>query len=197
MNIFFVTALVVMICGFILLVGRKYIALRRETEGVPTYLANGLLRYSERRFTGPMHLPIVARVDRAYEVRDQLHLVEFKTRRHARVYESDIIELSAQRVAVAFSTGEEVSLKGTVLTEDRNSGRRVAHSVTLYSEERIAQLMHRRRSILNGSAAPTDTTVRGRCTRCEYRDECKGIRGARIIPLFREVSFRSRGKDSG
>jgi hypothetical protein len=49
---------------------------------------------------------LIARVDRGYRLKGELHLAEFKTRTHAVVYSSDVIELSAQRLVIEKSTGE-------------------------------------------------------------------------------------------
>jgi MoaA/NifB/PqqE/SkfB family radical SAM enzyme len=143
--------------------------------------------FSEQVFTGPAHSPIVARVDRVYAFKRQLHLVELKVRRNRRVHEADVIELSAQRVAVVASTGMDVSLKGFVVIEHPESHRRTVRMASLLSDEQVAELVGRRRAILDGIERPKETCAKMRCTRCEYRGECMGVAGFKVL-LFARIS---------
>lgn len=83
---------------------------------LPRELRRAELVYSEALFRVEVPEPISARVDRSYQRRDgMLVLLELKTRRHARVYLSDVIELSAQRVAQSGALGQPVSAHAYVL----------------------------------------------------------------------------------
>src|SRR5574338_1313199 len=84
---------------------------RRAGSGLPSELRTARMIFAERLFrsTGPV-LSITARIDRAYRnAAGELVLLELKTRRVSRVYPSDIIELSAQRVAVMAQTRQPVA----------------------------------------------------------------------------------------
>ena len=75
-------------------------------QWMPEALKGHTLAYSERTFRSGDDRPVVARVDRAYRAGNGLIvLVELKTRQADRVHLSDIIELSAQRVALEGETG--------------------------------------------------------------------------------------------
>jgi CRISPR-associated exonuclease Cas4 len=157
----------------------------REEKWLPKGLTTAKLMFSEQLFKGPANMPIVARVDRAYLVGGQLQLVELKARRSTRVYETDVIELSAQRMAVQASTGMVVDDRAFVVIENPNTERRNVRSVDLLAEEQVVELLQRRRAILAGAIRPKETTQKIRCVRCEYRSECKGEAGARVYPLVR------------
>ena len=66
----------------------------------PRELKNARLIYAEKLFRTWRPFPLVAKVDRAYLLGEIIVLVELKTRKAPTVYRSDIIELSAQRVAI-------------------------------------------------------------------------------------------------
>jgi CRISPR-associated exonuclease Cas4 len=173
---------------FIFLIVRECRVARREERWLPAEIAARKLVFSEQVFTGPGHMPVVARVDRVYMAGAQLHLVELKVRRDVRVHETDVIELSAQRAAVQASTGMDVSLKGFVMIEHPDSHRRVVRTADLLTEEHVAWLIARRRAILDGIELPIEAKSKGRCARCEYRSECKGKAGFKVYPFVRPSS---------
>lgn len=164
---------------------RAFRVVLREEKWLPKELTIAKLMFSEQMFKGSAALPIVARVDRAYLVRGMLRLVELKTRRSTKVYETDVIELSAQRAAVQASTGMDVGNLAYVVIENPYTERRIVRSVDLLAEEQVLELLQRRHAILAGTIHPVETTERGRCVHCEYRSECKGESGARVYPLVR------------
>lgn len=96
-------------------------AARRSTW--PAELHDARLVYSERLFRTEGAVPISARVDRVYRLRSgQLVLLELKTRSSDRVYLSDVIELSAQRVALHGQTGEPVAEHAWVVVQRGAAG---------------------------------------------------------------------------
>lgn len=171
---------------FIALVGRVLFALVRDQAWLPPEFSAARLLYSERQFLAREPFPIVVRIDRGYLVDGQLHLVELKTRSVAEVFESDVIELSAQRLAILASTGMDVSMRGLVVIEDSSRRRRLVRRVQLMDEEEVARIASRRRAILDGRERPRETQCASRCIACEYRSECKGEAGARVHPLVRK-----------
>ncbi len=116
---------------------------------------------------------LIARVDRVYRLNGLLHLAEFKTRKRAVAYSSDVIELSAQRLVVEKSTGERVSDIGYVLAKGPLGERRSVHRVRLLPRADVIALARRREAILNGRAVPRYASSLGLCSDCAYRTECK------------------------
>ena len=71
------------------------------------------LVYIERVFGAKSPVPIIAKLDHGYRnAEGVIILVELKTRRLNRPYLSDVIELSAQRLAVQAQKGERVAAYG-------------------------------------------------------------------------------------
>lgn len=108
----------------------------RADRWIPEELGEASLAYVERTFRSEGPRPVVARVDRAYRSpRGLITLVELKTRGEDRVYASDVIELSAQRLALASETGEGVAPFAFVVVES-NSGR-TSKRVKLMSTDQV------------------------------------------------------------
>lgn len=144
-------------------------------QWMPEALKDHTLAYSERTFMSGDERPVVARVDRAYRAQSGLIvLVELKTRQAARVHPSDIIELSAQRVALEGQTGEPVARIAWVVVE--RAPRRTAHRVTLMSPQEVSDLASRRDALLAGTESPKYPATRGVCASCAHRRRCR--RGA-------------------
>src|SRR5438067_274578 len=102
------------VCAWAWHVSRR---LPQDERWRPRALRNVQLVHAERAF-GSTELRIVARLDRAYQDRGVITLVEFKTRAIARAYHSDVIELSAQRIALEDETGQVVADIAYVVTQD-------------------------------------------------------------------------------
>jgi len=152
---------------------------RRRAEAaswLPEEIRRDTLAYVERTFRSEAHPRIVARVDRAYRSRHGLiKLVELKTRRKDRVHPSDIIELSAQRLALAAETGEPVASVAFVAVE--YEGRRNWQTVWLMSEGEVAALVRRREEILVGLLAPRPPSRPELCAACAWKDRCDAAYG--------------------
>ncbi len=145
----------------------------KSDEWMPRELKDHRLAYSEKTFrSGGGDRQVAARVDRAYRRRDGLiTLVELKTRRADRVHPSDVIELSAQRVALAGETGEPVARIGWVVVE--SAARRTAHRVTLMPPRTVWELASRREALLSGTEPPSYPATSKVCTSCAYRGRCR------------------------
>lgn len=141
-------------------------------EWMPGELKNHRLAYSERTFRSGGDKQVVARVDRAYRGRNGLvTLVELKTRRTDRAYPSDVIELSAQRIALEGETGEPVDRIGWVVVE--SGALRTAHRVTLMSAQAVWDLALRREALLAGAELASYPRTSEVCTSCTYRGRCR------------------------
>lgn len=141
-------------------------------QWMPEALKSHTLAYSERTFRSGDDRPVVARVDRAYRAQSGLIvLVEFKTRQAARVHPSDIIELSAQAVALTGETGEPVARIAWVVVE--SAGRRTAHRVALIPPLAVWDLATRRDALLAGAESPNYPATTGVCATCAHRNRCR------------------------
>jgi len=110
-------------------------------------------------------------VDRGYRRHDgTITLVELKTRETDRIYRSDLIELSAQRVALEGATGEQVDCFGIVVVQV--GARNHAHRVRLMSRRAILDLAMRRARLLDGDALPRPAASHRLCAACFYRSRC-------------------------
>ena len=165
------SVLAALLIGLVLLWGR-----RGAKAWMPLELRRATLAYAEKLFRGVGPVVLTAKVDRAYRVEGKtLILVELKTRRSNRPYHSDVIELSAQRVALMRQTGDEVALHGYVVvrTED---GNRTAHRVSLLSPAEVDALIDRRAVILDGSIQPRLACASKLCNQCGFEKKCTSRR---------------------
>lgn len=143
----------------------------RTPQWPPEELNEAGLTYVERRFRSDGPRSIVARVDQAYRnPHGLITLVELKTRAEDCVYPSDIIELSAQRLALSSETGERVATVAFVVVE--SEGRRMPWRIKLMSTGEVLALAQRREDLLNGFTAPRATSHPGLCATCAYRARC-------------------------
>lgn len=145
----------------------------RDSAWIPAELKGAKLLYAEQCFTISHPLALVARVDRGYVLNGKLHLVEFKTREIHRTYRSDIIELSAQRLAVEQSTGYAVSDIGYVVIQNPARGERSVQQVRLMTADDVVALAQRRTRILEGRIAPQYTKSEALCRKCAFQEECR------------------------
>lgn len=136
-------------------------------------LAGSQLVFAERSFVIRRPLKLAVRIDRAYDNGKCLILVELKTRMAPEIYQADIIELSAQRVAMHHCTRREVSDHGYLLLVHPLLRKKTLHRVELLPEHAVVALARRREHLLTGHMTPARTTDLARCARCEYRRECK------------------------
>lgn len=143
-----------------------------ERRWLPKELQRADLAFAENTFRTWQPIRLVARADRGYRWRGVLHLAEFKTRARATTYPSDVIEMSAQRLAIEASTGERVSEIGYVLAETSSGRRRSVHPVRLLPSAAVVAVARRREAILKGSVTPRYTDSPGLCRHCGYRAEC-------------------------
>src|SRR5262249_31181489 len=121
---------------------------------LPRELRHAQLAFAEKTFRMSQPIGLNARADRGYRFKGQVHLVEFKTRASAAAYSSDVIELSAQRLAIETSTREQVSEIGYVLAQDPLTKRRRVSKVRLLPEADVIAVARRREAILTGRVIP-------------------------------------------
>jgi hypothetical protein len=140
-------------------------------DWMPRELCGARLVYAERLFRSQAP-PVAAKVDRVYRCDGRLMLVELKTRAGQHVHASDVIELSAQRVAVESETGEQVADVAWVLMQRLDGSARVVRPVALMSREHIRAMVLRRERLLAGHLEAARCRNARLCETCGLRREC-------------------------
>jgi CRISPR/Cas system-associated exonuclease Cas4 (RecB family) len=160
--------------GMIVAVRRRRAALADRMEGAnrPSDLKDAELIYLEKRFDVSEPVRLSTRLDRAYRMPSGVVvLLELKTRSVNRAFPSDVIQLSAQRLALERRTRQVVAQHGYVVAQTPD-GAREAHRVQLVSGEAVVVLVRRRLAILAGRINPRPAASVGVCRTCAYRSIC-------------------------
>jgi hypothetical protein len=140
---------------------------------LPPELRRTRLVYAERLFRSVGAVSITAKVDRVYRnAAGALVLVELKTRTANRAYQSDVIELSAQRVALMAQTGEVVAPHAYVLMESPGVCRTGCQRVRLMAHIDLIALAARRQELFAGKVEPQPTCSSGMCRKCVFVHRC-------------------------
>ncbi len=148
-----------------------------ERTSRPAALRDAELVYMERLFRTFRPVGVVAKLDRAYRMPSGLLvLVELKTRWTNQPSLSDVIQLSAQRMAVMGQTHQAVASYAYVMVK-APTGRAltIAHRVQLMTDEQVAALVRRREDILAGRVLPRRPRSRKTCLLCAFRGQCDGL----------------------
>ena len=165
-----------LICAGVLAVVLGLLRRRRPDSpwaGVPLELRRIRPVYAEQLFRSSGTVSIAARVDRAYRGEaGTLVLVELKTRTRSRGYPSDVMELSAQRLALMGQTGEAVAEHAYVLTERPDGCRTGCHRVRLMAHADVIALVRRREDLLAAKIEPQPACSRGLCRKCVFVQLC-------------------------
>ena len=145
-----------------------------ERVSLPEALRNAELAHVEGLFRLTVSVSLVARIDRAYRLPSGvLVLVEFKTRWINRTFWSDVVQLSAQRLAME-GQGLMVAPYGYVVVKRPiGDARYTAHRVELMSGADVVALVHRREDILAGRVRPRHAEHPSTCWTCAFRSECE------------------------
>lgn len=177
--------LVIAVAGTLVIgwLARGAIGRRRSKaqDWMPAELRMARLAYAEQLFRSTGPVAVSAKVDRAYRDRaGAVTLVELKTRKADKVYLSDVIELSAQRLALHSQTGEKVSEHGYVVVQRVPVGptRQRAHRVKLLADEQISFIVTRRERLLIQAETPGPPRSAALCEHCTYLSECDWGRAA-------------------
>jgi CRISPR-associated exonuclease Cas4 len=145
---------------------------RNELALLPRELEGAELLYMEKSFRVNHPFPVVAKVDRVYRrTNGQLVLVELKTRKKNRVYLTDIIQLSAQRLVLSVQTGQPVSQTGFVCVQ-RPGIKMRWHRVQMLDTGAIVDIQARRMALLKGAIRPDYAASLSNCTNCAWRFRC-------------------------
>lgn len=145
---------------------------RDDEHGLPIELRGARVVHAEETFRSRQR-GLVARIDRAHEVAGELMLVEFKTRNQHVARQTDIIELSVQRVCLQEERGVQVSSVAWVVTEVPHSGDRRAHRVNLLDADEVDALRRRYLAIEAGEVREATSAWSSRqCQHCGHRSVC-------------------------
>ena len=146
-----------------------------ERTSRPKALRDATLVYMEKQFRISNPVGLVAKLDRAYRTpHGVIVLVEFKTRSLNQPFLSDVIQLSAQRVALMGQTGQTVASYAYVMIKMRSwRALSIAHRVNLMSHEQIIALVRRREGILAGRVLPRGPLSPNTCLSCAFRPQCR------------------------
>ena len=152
-------------------------AARAERASRPAALWDADLVYMERLFRISTPIGLVAKLDRAYRLPSGLLvLVEFKTRSSNQPCLSDVIQLSAQRMAVMGQTGQSVASHGYVMVKaPTRRALPITHRVKLMTDEQVVALVKRREDILAGRVLPRWPVSRKTCLSCAFRAQCNPL----------------------
>jgi CRISPR-associated exonuclease Cas4 len=152
---------------------RRHRARVAERRDRPADLRDADLICGESQFRSKSRWPIVARVDRAYRLPSGLVvLVELKTRSTAAVRASDVVQLSAQRVAVEDELRVQVSDEAFVVFPGRYSAPPTARVVRLMAREQVEAIATRRRRLIDGLDRPRWPDTEHICHGCGQRAAC-------------------------
>ena len=152
-------------------------AVLAERTSRPRELRDATLVYMEKLFRISKPVRLVAKLDRAYRMPSgQIVLVEFKTRSLDQPLLSDLIQLSAQRVALVGQTGQNVASYAYVMIKaPTRRALPIAHQVNLMSGEQIIALVRRREGILAGRVRPRGPSSMKMCDACSFRAGCLNV----------------------
>lgn len=174
MSVTAVIAIAVLLLGLLAWVRRNAGAERASRPGA---LAHAELVYMEQLFRMRHPIRLVAKVDRVYRLRGgSLVLVELKTRHQDRAYLTDVIQLSAQRLAIEAQTGAVVEPYAFVSVLGPR-GKLRSHRVRLLNAAALVELDRRREAIRSGQLSPSYAASETACRSCGLRYKCDRFAG--------------------
>ncbi len=152
-------------------------AARAEWASRPAALRDAELVYMEKLFRISTPVGLVAKLDRAYRMPSGLLvLVEFKTRSSNQPFLSDVIQLSAQRMAVMGQTGQSVASYGYVMVKAPTTrALPTAYRVELLSDDQVVALVRRREAILANRISARRAWSKKACRTCALRQQCDSL----------------------
>ncbi|WP_226939702.1 PD-(D/E)XK nuclease family protein [Janthinobacterium rivuli] len=155
---------------------RRHAMSRTRPCWFPEELRYASLAYAEQTFTLDSPIKLIARVDRVYRHKGRLTLMEYKIRRVERVFMSDVIELSVQKMILELANGAKVNNYGFVVVERPDKSGRKAIKVFLLGIDQIKALYLRRLRILSDASSACFSESASHCHHCEYIQECENLK---------------------
>lgn len=152
---------------------------RDELRWMPPELAQAELVLSERQlFTTLNESSVPVKPDQAYRLPDgRVVPVETKTRTHNVIHNSDIIQLSLQRLALIDASRmleqSPIAPHGYVRIKDKAGRRRPRYQrAALWTRDRLEALHRRYLGIIAGDIRPIPQTNKKACAGCPHRSRC-------------------------
>ena len=169
------------LAGLVLTLWLVRLWIRRRAFGErvsrPRELADAELVYMEKLFRVREPIRLVAKVDRVYRLpHGALTVVELKIRSLDRYYLSDVIQLSAQRLAIEVQTGMMVEPYAYVCVLGPDRVLR-SHRVELLDRRDLVMLYRRRMDVLEGRVRPDYARSTSVCPGCVLRMKCDRFPG--------------------
>lgn len=145
-----------------------------ELASRPDALAGARLLFMEKQFRIRKPIALIARIDRGYRGTDgAIVLVELKTRWKSRTYATDVIQLSAQKMAVEGQTGLRVAGHAFVTVQKPTKGAtQRSHMVELMAPSEVVALHRRREDVIAGRIRPRYARSASACKGCAFRSRC-------------------------
>jgi CRISPR/Cas system-associated exonuclease Cas4 (RecB family) len=147
---------------------------RTEQAWLPVELRHARIEFAERYFYAKRPVRLIAKVDRVYKDESgTLFVTELKRRVKTQAYLSDVVELSAQKVAIERGGRRAVAEVGFVVIEHPVTQKRTPIAVRLLREQEIVDLAQHYVRLVDGGAMPDKANVAGLCRSCAYADRCR------------------------
>jgi CRISPR-associated exonuclease Cas4 len=146
----------------------------REQAWLPEELNGATLEFAERVFYTRWPFRLYAKIDRAYRTPDgALVLTELKRRFKRLAYQSDVVELSAQKLAIERGARRSVAETGFVVVEHPATKQRTPIPVTLLPEDELTALRRRYQLLVDGTVTPDKANDMRLCRSCAHVDRCE------------------------
>lgn len=173
---FFITTLLLSLSGLWFWRLFRLQSIRKaDASWLPSELKRASLQYTECQFFTKAPFPLVARIDRGYLVAStEIVLVDFKRRKTKRAFLSDVVEISAQRLAMQGAGIRNVAMHAYVVVIDPETSRKTPVLVDLEDEFSIMRRRDRLNILREGNVEPTRTSHKRLCATCGHHDYCPG-----------------------
>lgn len=178
MGTFFISTLLLSLAGWWFWRRMRAQAIRNaDASWLPPELKRATLQYTERQFFTKAPFPLVARIDRGYlAASNEIVLVDFKRRKIKRAFLSDVVEISAQRLAMQGAGIRNVAMHAYVVVIDPETSRKTPVLVNLEDESSIVRRRDRLNILRTGNVEPMRTPHQRICAACGHQDYCPATR---------------------
>lgn len=148
-----------------------------ERSRMPAELVTAQLVTSERTFKRRGPRAFFAKVDQGFRTSDN-RLVLVETKNRMRVTTSDIVQLTAQAVAIKSEVGAQLGNVAdyAYVRLQLMGGRPVYRRYSLYSEEAIDRLVDTYHALRHRTRYPMARPHPSRCSSCVFRVSCQKAR---------------------
>jgi CRISPR/Cas system-associated exonuclease Cas4 (RecB family) len=151
-----------------------YFAIPAEQRWMPRELRRATRIAVEQEFACVDPTPLIARPDQVFELRNGALVVsDLKIRDHNRIYNTDVAQLSLDRLVLQSATGRLVAAHGYILIRHPITGTYLAHRISLWSETRTQAIVARYQALRDQAATPVKANQRGKCANCGHRRICR------------------------